>query len=211
MVHHFTQIDGERMETVTDFIFLGSKITADHDWSHEIKRSLFLQRKAMAKLGGILKSRDITLPTKAHIVSYGFSSSQVWMWELDHNEDRVPKNWCFWTVVLEKTFQGPLDSKDIKSVNLKVNQSCIHWKDWCWSSNTLATWWEEPTHWKRSWCWERVKAEEVGDIDWDCWMASLTQWTWIWANCGAEWRTGKPGMLQSMRSQRVRHEWATEQ
>ena len=79
MVHHFTQIDGERMETVTDFIFLGSKITADHDWSHEIKINLFLQRKAMAKLGSILKRRDITLPTKAHIVSYGFSSSHVWM------------------------------------------------------------------------------------------------------------------------------------
>ena len=73
------QIDEEKVKMVTDFIFLGSKITADHDWSHEIKRSLFLQRKAMAKLGGILKSRDITLPTKAHIVSYGFSSSQVWM------------------------------------------------------------------------------------------------------------------------------------
>ena len=75
------QIDGEKMETVTDFIFLGSKITADHDWSYEIKRSLFLQRKAMAKLGSILKSRDITLPTKAHIVSYGFSSSQVCLCE----------------------------------------------------------------------------------------------------------------------------------
>ena len=122
LVHHFTQIDGERMETVTDFIFLGSKITADHNLSHEIKRSLFLQRKAMAKLGSILKSRDMTLPTKAHIVSYGFSSSHVWMWELDHNKDRVPKNWCFWTVVLEKTFQGQLDSKDIKSVNPKGNQ-----------------------------------------------------------------------------------------
>ena len=68
-----------RMETVTDFIFLGSKITADHDWSHEIERSLFLQRKAMANLGSILKSRDITLTTKAHIVSYGFPSSHVWM------------------------------------------------------------------------------------------------------------------------------------
>ena len=125
LAHHFTQIDGERMETVTDFIFLGSKITADHDWSRKIKRSLFLWRKAMANLGSILKSRDITLPTKAHILSYDFSSSHVWMWELDHNEDRVPKNWCFWTVMLEKTFEGSLDSKDIKSVSPKGNQPWI--------------------------------------------------------------------------------------
>ena len=73
------QIDGETMETVTDFIFLGSKITADDDCSHEIKRLLFLGRKAMANLDSILKSRDITLPTKLHLVSYGFSSSHVWM------------------------------------------------------------------------------------------------------------------------------------
>ena len=100
MVHHFTQIDGERMETVTDFIFLGSKITADHDWSHEIKINLFLQRKAMAKLGSILKRRDITLPTKAHIVSYGFSSGHVWIPELDYKETECQridalKLWCW--------------------------------------------------------------------------------------------------------------------
>ena len=114
-----------RMETVTDFIFLGSKITADHDWSHEIERSLFLQRKAMANLSSIWKSRDITTPTKAHIVSYGFPSSPVWMGELDHKEDRVFKSRCFWTVVLEKTFEGPLDSKGIKPVNPKGNQPWI--------------------------------------------------------------------------------------
>ena len=90
----------------------------------------------------------------------------------------------------------------------------IHWKDWCrsWSSNTLATWCKEPTHWKRPWCWERLKAEEEGD-DRGCdgWMASLTQWTCVWASSGRWWRTGKPGMLQTMGSQRVGHDWATEQ
>ena len=87
----------------------------------------------------------------------------------------------------------------------------IHWKDWCWSSNTLATWCEEPTHRKRPWCWERLKVGEEGDDRrWDSWMASLTQWTWVWANSG-QWRmTGKPGMLQSMGLQRVGCDWETE-
>ena len=74
--------------------------------------------------------------------------------------------------------------------------------DWCWrwSSNTLATWWEELTHWKRSWCWERLRAGgEVDDRGWDGWMASLTQWTWIWTNSKRQWRTEEPGVLQSMR------------
>ena len=83
---------------------------------------------------------------------------------------------------------------------------------WCWSwnSNTLATWCEELTHWKRPWCWERLKVGEVDDRGWDGWMASLTLWTWVWTNSRSWWCTGKPGMLQSMGSQRVRHDWATE-
>ena len=88
----------------------------------------------------------------------------------------------------------------------------IHWKDWCWSwnSNTLSTWCEELTHLKRPWCWERLKAEGEGDNRGCGWMASLTQWTWVWVNSGSWWWTGRPGMLQSMGSQRVRHDWATE-
>ena len=96
--------------------------------------------------------------------SYGFSSSHLWLWELDHKESWVPKNWCFQTVVLEKTLESPLDSKEIKPVN-KGNQPWIfHWKDWCWSwsSSILATWCEELTHWKRPWCWERLKAGGEG-------------------------------------------------
>ena len=94
-----------------------------------------------------------------------------------------------------------------------VLTSNIHRKDWhwSWSSNTLATWCEELTHWKRPWCWERLKARGEGDRGWDGWMASLTQWTWVWANSGRQRRTGKPIVLQSMGSQRVRHAWATEQ
>ena len=124
------------------------------------------------------------------------------------------KNWCFWTVVLEKTLESPLDCKEIQPVHPKGNQSWIfiHWKDWCWiwNSNTLATWWEELTHWKRPWWWERSKVGEGDDRGWDGYMASLTQWTWVWVRSGNWWWTGKPGMLQPMGSQRVRHDWATE-
>ena len=114
------------METVTDFIFLGSKITADGDCSHEIKRCLLLGRKAMTNLDSILKSRDIPLPTKVHLVkAMVFSSSHVWMWGLDHREGWVPKNWCFWTVVLEKTLESPLDCKEIQPVHPKEDQSWV--------------------------------------------------------------------------------------
>ena len=95
------QTDGETKETMKD-CFLSSKITADDDCSHEIKRCLLLGRKAMINLDSVLESRDITLSTKV-CLGYGFSSSQVWMWELDCEESWAPKNWCFWTVVLEKT------------------------------------------------------------------------------------------------------------
>ena len=110
------------METVTDFIFLGSKITADGDCSHENKRRLLLGRKAMTNLDSILKSRDITNKTSQ---SYDFSSSHVWMLGLDYKESWALKNWCFWTLVLEKTLESPLDSKEIKPVNSKGNQSWI--------------------------------------------------------------------------------------
>ena len=118
------QIDGETVETVADFIFLNSKITADGDCSHEIKRCLLLGRKAMTNLDNMLKSRDITDKVSSS-QSYGFSSSHVWMWELDHTESWVPKNWCFWTVVLEKTLESPLDIKEIKPANPTGNQFWI--------------------------------------------------------------------------------------
>ena len=103
------QIDGERVETVRDFNFGGSKITADSFCSHEIKRHLLLGRKVMTNIESILKSRDITNKGPSS-QGYGFPSGQVWMWELDCEESWVPKNWCFWTVVLEKTLGSPLDS-----------------------------------------------------------------------------------------------------
>ena len=103
---------------------------------------------------------------------------------------------------------------DPTSPSRKRSILSIHWKDWCWSwdSNTLATWCKELTHWKRPWCWERLKAGGEGDDrGWDGWTASLTWWTWVWTNSRSWWWTGKPGMLlQSMGSQRVRHDWVTE-
>ena len=116
---------GETMKAVTDFIFLGSKITPAGDCSHEIKRRLFFGRKAMTNLDSSLKSRNITLLAQVHIQSYGFSSSHVQMWTLDHKEVWVWKNWCFWTLVLEKTPESPLECKEAKPVNPKGNQSWI--------------------------------------------------------------------------------------
>ena len=131
------------------------------------------------------------------------------MWELDHKESWVQKNWCFWTVVLERTLENPLDCKEIKPVNPKGNQSWIFiGRTEAEAKATLAIWYEELTHWKRSWCWERVIAGGEGDDrGWNGWMASPTQWTWVWARCGSWWWTGKPGMLQSMGSQRIGHHW----
>ena len=213
------QIDGETMETVRDFIFLGTEITADSDYSHEIKRRFLLGRKAMTNLDSILKSSNMADKCPS-TQNYGFFSSHVWRWELDYKESWVLKNWCFWTVVLEKTLESPLDCKEIQPINTKGNQSWIvksvlniHWKDWCWSWNcsTLATWCEELTSWKRSWCWERLKERGEGnDRGWDSWMASPTRWTWVWVSFGSWWWTEKPGMLQSMGLQRVRYDWVTE-
>ena len=113
----------ETMETVT--IFLGSKITADGDHSHEIKRCLLLGRKATKTLDSVLKSRDIISPTKVHLVKAMIFPVVTYGYELDHKEGWVPRNWCFWTVVLEKTPENLLDCKEIKPVNPKVNQSRI--------------------------------------------------------------------------------------
>ena len=118
-------INGETMETVTEFIFLGSKITADGDCSHEFKRHFLLGRKTMTTLQHIKKQRHYFANKGPSSQSYGFSSSHVWMWVLDHKEGWALKNWCFWTVMLEKTLKSPLDSKKIKPVNPKGNQPWI--------------------------------------------------------------------------------------
>ena len=119
------QIDRESVETVGDFIFLGSKITVDGDCSHEIKRCLLLGRKVMTYLDSILKSRHYFVNKVPSSQGYGFSSSHVWMWELDYKESWPLKNWCFWTLVLEKTLESPLDIKVMKPVHPKGDQSWV--------------------------------------------------------------------------------------
>ena len=116
------QIDGE---TVADFIFLRSKITADGDCSHEIKRHLLLGRKVMTNLDSILKSKHYFANKGPSSQGYGFSSGHVWMWELDCEESWALKNWCFWTVVLEKTLESPLGCKEIQPVHPKADQSRV--------------------------------------------------------------------------------------
>ena len=136
------------------------------------------------------------------------------MWELDYKESWVPKNWCFWIVLLLKTLESPLGCREIKPVNPKGNQS------WVFTGKTDAEA-ETPVLWPsnvKNWLIEKDpvagkdwRQEEKEDgRRWDGWMASLTRRTWVWASYGSWWWIGKPGVLQSMGSQRVRHDWVTE-
>ena len=178
------QIDRETMETVIDFIFLGSKITADGDCCHEIKRCLLLGRKAMTNLDSILKSRDITLLTKAHLVKamvfpvvmYGCESwtvKKAECWRIDAFE-----LWC-WRRLLRVPWTDSWESLGLQGdqTNQSYRKSVlnIHWKDWCWSwsFNILATWCEELAHWKRLLCWERLKAGE-GNRQMMRWLDGIT-------------------------------------
>ena len=170
---------GEKVETVTDFLFLGSKITADGDCSHEIKTHLLLGRRAMTNLDSVLRSRDITLPTKVRLVQAIVFPVVVYGCE----NWTIKKAECLWTVVLEKTLESPSDCKEIKPVNPKGHQPWIFTRRTdpkAETPSTLAAWREGPTHWKRPWCWERLKAGGEGDKrGWDGWMASPSQWTWV--------------------------------
>ena len=175
---------GKQWGTMADFGGGGSKITADGDCSHESKRHLLIERKVMTNLDSKLKSRHYFADKDMSSQSSGFSSSHVWMWGLDYKESWVPKNWCFWTVVLEKTLESPLDSKEIQPVHPKGDQSWMfigrtdaeaefqYSGHLLWRINSL----EKP------WCWERLKVGEGDNRGWDCWMAPLTQWTWVWVN-----------------------------
>ena len=172
-----------------DFILLFSKITADGDCSHEIKRYLPCGRKAMTRLDSVLKSRDFTLQTNVHLVEAMVSSVVMYgceNWTIKKAE--VPKNWCFWTVVLEKTLESHLDFKESQPINPKGNHS------WIFIARTDAEA-KAPIFWppdvnsqltrKKPWCWERLKAGGEGnDRGWDGLMASLIQWTWVWASFG---------------------------
>jgi len=135
------------------------------------------------------------------------------MWELDCEESWVLKNWCFWTVVLGKTLESPLDCKEIHPVHSKGDQSWMFFGRTDAEAETPVLWTLDAKNWltRKNWSWERLKVGGEGhDRGWDGWMASLSQWTWVRVNSGSWCWTGKPGVLQSMGSQRVRHDWATE-
>ena len=164
------------METVTDFIFLGSKITACR-WccSHKIKKCLLLGRKAMTNIDSILKSKDITLPTKVHIVKamvfpvvmYG---CEIWTIKKAECQRINAFELWYWRRLLRVPWTARRSNKSI----LKGISYCKEWY-WTWNSNTLATWCEEVTHWKRPWCWERLKVGGEGDDrGWDGWKTSST-------------------------------------
>ena len=168
----------------------------------------------MTNPDSILKHRDITLSTKVHLVKamvfpvvrYGYES-----WTIKKAECRridAFELWC-WRRLLRVPWTARRSNQSI----LKEISSGVHWKDWCWSwnSNILSTWCKELTHLKSPWCWERLRAVGEGDDrGWDGWMASPTRWTWVWVDSGSWWWTERPGVLQFMGSQRVRHNWATE-
>ena len=194
------------------------QITADGDCSHEIKRRLLLGRKAMTNLDSILRSRDITLPTKFRLVkAVVFPVGHVWMWQLDYKESWAPKNWCFWTVVLEKTLESPLDCKEIQPVHPQGNQSWIFIGRTDAEAETPVLWPPDAKNWLigkdpaagKDWRWKEKGITE--DEPWgDGWIVSPTRWTWVWIGSRSWWWTGKPGVLQSMGLQRVGHDWPTE-
>ena len=202
------------METVRDFILGGSKITADGDCNHEIKRCLLLGRKAMFNLDSTLKSRDITLPAKIclvkatvfPVVMYGCES-----WakpKAEHQSIDAFELWC-WRRVLRVpwTSRGSNQSilKEI-SPEYSLERLMLKLKLQYFGHLTRRT-----DSLERPWCWERLKEGGEGDDrGWDGWMASPTQWTWVWASSGSWWWTERPGVLQSMGSQWVGHDWATE-
>ena len=189
------EIDGETVETVSDFIFLGSKITADGDCSHEIKRHLLLGRKVIPNLDSILKSRDITLPTKVRLVkAMVFSSGHVWMWKLDCEESCAPKNWCFWTVVLEKTLESPLDCKEIQPVHTKGDQSRVFFGRNVAKAESPISW---PSHGKswligkdsdagRDWGQEEKGMTEDEMAGWHHWLNGQEFWWTPGASDGQE-------------------------
>ena len=169
----------------------------------------------MTNLDSILKSINITLLTKAYIVKamvfpVVMYACEIWTIKMaEHWRIDAFELWCW-----RRLLRVPWTPRRSNETFLReINPDCsLEELMLSWSFRTLATWCEEPTHWKRPRCWERLKAGGEGDNRArDGWMASLTQWTWVWASSGRQWRTGKPGVLQSMVWQRVGHDWVTEQ
>ena len=208
------QIDGETMETVRYFILGGLKIIADGDCSCEIKRRLLLGRKAMANLDRILKSRGITLPTKFcpvkamvfPAIMYGCESGTIK--KVECQRIYAFELWC-WRRLLRVPWTARRSNQSIlKAINPEYSLEGLMVKLKLQYFGHLM---QKTDSFENTWCWERLKAGGEGDDrGWDGWMASLTQWTWVWASSEHRWWTGKPGMLQTMGSQRVGDDLVTE-
>ena len=193
--------------------FGGSKITADGDCSHEIKRRLPLGRKVTTNVNSILKSRDITLPTKICLVKamvFPVVTCGCDRWTIKKAEHQ--RSDAF--ELLEKTLESPLDSKEIQPIHPKENKSWIIIGRTDAEAETPILWPPDAKNWLiggRPLCRERLRAGGEGnDRGWDGWMASLTQWTWVWGNSRSWWWTGRPSVLQSVGSQRIGHNWLIE-
>ena len=202
------------METVTDFIFLGSKIPTDSDYSHKIKRWLLLGRKAMTNLGSILKSRDITLPTKVCIVQALVFSVVMYGCEIQtikkvgHQRTDAFEQRC-WRRLLRVPWTARRSNQSIlKEIKLEYSLEGLRLKLKLQNSGHLM--WRTDSLDKTLMLGKIEGRGEGDDRGWDGWMVSLTGWIWIWTSCESWWWTGKPDMLQSMGSQRVGHDWTTE-
>ena len=159
-------------------------------------------KKAMTNLDSIVKNRHFLANEGLCSQSYSFSSRHVWMWELDYKETWVGKNWCFWTAVLEKTLESPLEiSPGCSLEGLMLKLKLQYFSHLMRRADSLE---------KTLMLGEIEGGRRGGDRGWDGWMASLTQWRWVWANSRSWWWTGRPGELWFMGLQRVRHDWVTE-
>ena len=192
-----------KLEIVSDFIFLGSKITADGDYSHEIKRCLLLGRKAMSNVDSILKSRDITLPTRFHTVKamifplFMYECESRTIKKSEHCRSDAFELWCWRRLLRVPWPASPSNQSILKEISSEYSLERLMLK---LKLNPLATWCQELTWcWKRPWWWERLKAGgERDNRGRDLWMASLTQWTWVWVNSGDWWWIEKPGTLSPL-------------
>ena len=208
------EIDGETVETVSDFVFWGFKITADGDYSHENKRCLLLGRKVMTNLDSILKSRDVTLPTNVHLVKamvfpvvmYGCESWTVKKAECQKID--AFELWCWRRLLRVPWTERRSNQSILKEISpgcslegLMLRLKLQYFGHLMWRVDSLE---------KTLMLGETGGGEEGDDRGWDGWMASLTWWTWVWVNSGSWWWTGRPGVLWFMGSQRVGHDWATE-
>ena len=154
----------------------------------------------MTNLDSVFKSRDITFLKEVCVVKVVIFPVEKWMWQLDQKESWVPKNWCFWIVMLEKTLRVPWTARrSNQSILMEINSEySLEGLMLKLKLQYLGLLMQEQTHWKRPRCWERLKAREGDNRGWDGWMASPTQWTWVWAISARWWWTGKPRVLQSM-------------